>query len=156
MPYKDPIKEKERSLKRRKYFREYRRIHPQLYIYKESNFEPSLGRLGEKIAFNTLEGSVKIIHPADLLWKGKLVEVKTARKILVDTQLNGIRKKCKTYRWKFCLSQLRKVDLFFIICKDLDDRVQYVFLIPDGDLKVRNLSITENNILKYSKYLLSL
>ena len=152
---------KARSQKRKEYFKEYRRKHPQKYSYKKGKYNyigTSLGYRGEMMALNILKGSKKINRPCDLKWKGKLVDVKTGiKRKLSNKHLNGKRVKGNTYRWKFLLEKQKgKVDLFFIICKDLEEKVQYIFLIPDKDIKTKNLNICENKAYKYSKYLLTL
>lgn len=148
--------QKERSKRRREYFREYRRLHPQRIQYV--SYGTSLGYRGELLAQEILKGSERINRPSDLKWEGKLVEVKTARKqLLSNKNIKGKRILGSTYRWKFLLThQRRRVDLFFFICKDTNDKVEYILLIPDEDLRFNNLSITEHTIKKYSKYLLTL
>jgi len=110
------------------------------------------------MALNILKGSKRINRPCDLEWKGKLVDVKTGiKQKLSNKHINGERVEGNTYRWKFLLKKQKgKVDLFFIICKDLEEKVQYIFLIPDKDIKSKNLNISENKVHKYSKYLLTL
>lgn len=148
MPYADPIKQKEYDLKRypfrKKYWKEYRKEHK----YKSKG--QSLGYKGEEIALKLLVGSKRIYHPSDLEWVGKKIEVKTSIRYLQPG------KNTTTYRWKFYLKQKGKVDLFFLICEDETEKVKYIFLIPDKDINVRNLSIPESKISKYSKYLLTL
>ncbi len=148
MPYKDPIKEKARSLKRRRYFRE--RYYKLKGLKTPDYFDQrrKLAYKGENIALKILTGSEQICRPSDLFWKGKLVEVKTAKKVLTG--------KSRNYRWKFCLTQLHKVDLFFFVCEDLSKKVQYIFLIPDKLLKIKNFTISESKINKYSSFLLTL
>ena len=144
MPYKDPIKEKERSLKRREYFKLYRRSHPQT-----ADRWNSLGYKGEEFTLSKLTGSIRIYRPSDLEWNGKKVEVKTAIKQLIPNSTK--------FRWKYFLKkQLRKVDLFFIICEDKNKKVEYIFLIPDNEIHVNNFTISEKNIQKYARFLLEL
>ena len=163
-----------RSNRRKEYFREYRRKHPSKYIYipiykdKSKQISPkrreyvsqgtSLGYKGELLAQKLLKGSERINRPCDLKWEGKLVDVKTGIKHKISNKhVNGKRVDGKTYRWKFLLSKQKgKIDLFFIICKDLENKVQYIFLIPDKDIKNKYLNISENKVNKYSKYLLTL
>lgn len=157
MPYSDPEKQKEydrlRSLKRRAYFREYKREHPQPYVYKsnKSTYKykaTSMAYKGEVLALKVLVGSKKINRPCDLDWKGKLVDVKTAKP--TKTTNGGI------VRWKFLLTKQKQVaDLFLLICKGSDDKVIGIYLIPNKDIKHNNLSFSLNST-KYSKYLLSL
>ena len=158
-------KAKNRSKRRQEYFREYRRLHPQKYNpnskRKKSHYEPygtSLGFKGEILAQDYLKGAKKINRPCDYSWQGKLVDVKTAiKQKMTNKHVNGEIVKTSTYRWKFLLEKQKgKVDLFFIICKDLEDRVEYIFLIPDKDISCKNLSISEKRIEKYSKYLVAL
>ena len=79
---------------------------------------------------------------ADIKWQDKLVDVKTA--------IFNI----KTNRWKFLLSKQKgKVDLFLVFCKDSEERTKYIFLIPDKDLKFKNLNISLRSIGYYKKYL---
>lgn len=75
--------------------------------------------------------------------EGKKLDVKTAT-------FNS------TYRfWKFLLyRQKSKIDFFLILCKDKEKKTQYIFLIPDKDIKRNNLIISLKNIKKYYKYLL--
>lgn len=167
MPYRDPEKQRlnwQRNNRRRQeagYFRErMRRLKKEgrLKRYKPKPKQgSSLGWRGEQIALQRLPGSIKIGRPGDLSWRGKIVEVKTARKQTVQTTDYHTKqtKQCSTYRWKFLLTQLRKVDMFLIICKGLDDRVEYTFLIPDQDLEHKHLSITESHAARYARYLLT-
>ena len=149
-------KAKARSKSRITYFSEYRKLHPQNNHY--SSYGTSLGYGGELLAQTILKGSKRIHRPSDLQWEGKLVEVKTAKKqLLSNKNIQGTRISGNTYRWKFLLTKQKgKVDLFFLICKDINDNVQYILLIPDKDLRFNNLSITEHTIRKYSKYILTL
>lgn len=154
MPDKEPWndKQKARSKRRLEYFREYRRLHRQY-----ASHGTSLGYKGEEIAQEYMKGAIKIHRPCDYSWNGKLIDIKTSIKTkMTNKHVNGERVEASAYRWKFLLTQKGKVDLFFIICKDIEDKVQYIFLIPDAELKCKNLSISENQIHKYSKYLLAL
>lgn len=148
MPLKDPIKrleyERNRYASRREYWKQYQRDHKKEYISSGS----SLGYLGEEEGLGLLSGSRRKFRPSDLEYEGKLIEVKTAIKQLSHTST-------KAFVWKFYLKQLRQVDKFLIICKDFDKSTKYIFLIPDKDLKIKNLAISANKIKKYSQYLLS-
>jgi hypothetical protein len=149
MPYKDTIKEKERTLKRKDYFRErYHRLRDMgLWKYEYKPNGTSMGYRGEIFANKLLVGSKRVYRPSDLFWEGKLVEVKTS---------SLIRTKSRNFGWKFLLTrQLHKVDLFLLICKDESGKVQYVLLIPDKDIEVKNLTISKSGITKFSKYLLT-
>lgn len=148
MPYADPIKQKDydkrRYPERLKYWREYHRKN-------STSKGNSLGYNGEELALKVLVGSKRIYHPSDLEWTGKKVEVKTSIKYLLPGQHT------KTYRWKFYLKrQIEKVDLFFLICEDKNKKVEYIFLIPNSEIKVENLSIPESKVKKYSRFLLTL
>ena len=148
MPYKDGSwgeKAKLRSNGRRQYFRdraaEIRHSTP-------GNFD-SIGYIGEELGLHVLVGSKKIGRPCDLDWRGKLVDVKTA---LPTNNTNGGKP-----RWKFLLTKQKGIaDFFLIICKNIDNTVQYIFLILDKDIKYKNLSFSSEGALKYSKYLLTL
>ncbi len=153
-----------RSSKRREYFKKYRRLHPRnSKAFNKSikssyiSHGTSVGYKGEIEALSILKGSKRIFKPCDLEWKGKLVDVKTGIKHLyVNKHVNGDRVSGNTYKWKFLLSKQKgKVDYFLVICKDLDERIEHIFLIPDKEIEVKNLSIPEKNIHKYSKYLLA-
>ena len=146
MPYKDPEREKLRSLNRRDYFREYRRKNPQIRLSHLSQ-GISMGYRGEELALKVLVGSKKINRPCDLNWNGKLVDVKTAKPTITN---HGT-----ICRWKFLLSnQIQVVDLYLLIRKDFDDRVIDIYLIPNMGKK--NLSFNESTSIKYKKYLLTL
>ncbi len=152
MPYKDPIKrleyEKERYSSRLEYWREYRRKHKSKHKqecrYKGKN---SLAYQGEAEALLILEGSEKIRRPSDLRWRDKLIDVKTAIKERA--------KESNIYRWKFCLTQFRKIDFYLIICKETDKSTKYIFLIPDKDIEHKYFTISDKTISRYSKYLLT-
>lgn len=159
MPYRDPIKERERSLKRREYFKYYQRKRKELGLTpKYKSHGESFGYKGEEIANSMLKDSERVFRPSDLRWQGKLVEVKisTKSKVLGHKYKTSIHYPTNTYRWKFFLKQLRQVDFFFIICNGLDEKTEYIFFIPDKELSHKHLSISEKNIDKYSKYLLKL
>ncbi|HTB31416.1 MAG TPA: hypothetical protein VK808_05275 [Bacteroidia bacterium] len=112
------------------------------------------GLEGEKIALSILPESVHIHRPCDLFWKGKFIDVKTSKKMsttMIDYK-TGKSIALKTFRWKFILSRQKgKVDFFLLICKNQDNKVEHIFLIPDKDLP-NNLSIAESNIPKFEKY----
>lgn len=75
----------------------------------------------------------------DIEWKGKLIEVKTA----------SIRKN----QWKFLLYKQRGYcDYFIFFCKNENKETEHIFMIPDCDIKVNNLSISKNMAHKYEKY----
>jgi hypothetical protein len=133
-----------RSQSRNEYFKNYRRLHPQKYI----GYGSSLGYKGELIGLKVLKGSKKINRPCDLSWRGKLVDVKTAKP---TSQKGG------GNRWKFLLvKQKNKVDLFLLIRKDIYDKVIDIHLIPGEKIRGTNISFNERTVIKYSKYLLSL
>lgn len=144
-------KAKNRSKNRREYFRIYRRTHPSKNPnkYKYEHYGQSIGYKSEIEAIKILVGSKRIMRPCDLEWEGKLVDVKTA-----------IKRKGKgrnTYTWNFLLKKQKgKIDLFLILCRDEKERIEHIFLIPDKDLKVNNLSISERKINKYMKYKLTI
>jgi len=99
------------------------------------------------IGLKVLKGSKKINRPCDLNWKGKLVDVKTAKPTRTRDKI----------RWKFLLSKQKgKIDLFLLIRKDNDEKVIDIHLIPDNKIKYKNISISSFNVKKYTKYLLSL
>lgn len=150
MAYKDPERQREynrlRGISRRTYFREYRRLHPQ--IQTNISHGTSMGYMGEELALKVLVGSKRINRPCDLSWEGKLVDVKTA----MPTKENG-----RTIaRWKFLLKQKQSADSFLLIRKDINDKVIDIHLIPSKAIRGNNLSFNENTVIKYKKYLLSL
>lgn len=128
--------------------------------YAYESHGTSLGYKGEELGLKVLANSKRIHRPSDLEWHGKRVEVKTA----IKQHGNFIQwttkelMKSSSYRWKFLLKRQRgKVDLFLLICENADKEVEHILLIPDKDLKINNLSISEGSIYKkYSKYRLSL
>ena len=126
-----------RSTRRRKYFRDRRR---NLVKGKES-----LGFVGEMETAKLLgEDKLPNKSGSDFEYIGKSIDVKTA----LPTK-NG-----KNFRWRFLLyTQKGKVDFFLIICKDINKKTKYMFLIPDNDIKVKNLSISEKSVNKYINYL---
>ena len=140
-----------RSQRRTKYFREYRRKHrpPYVYKYHKGNYKSygtSLGYGGEMLALKVLVGSKRIMKPCDLSWNGKLVDVKTAK------PSKPIRGKD---RWKFLLTkQVKTANLFLLICKDAEDKVKAIYLVPNEGKK--NITFNEVTAVKYQKYLLSL
>lgn len=145
-----PEQERLRGIKRRAYFREYRRNHPQPYNYRKGVYKShgtSMAYKGEETGLKMLVGSKKINKPCDLDWNGKLVDVKTAKP---TASTNGGQN-----RWKFLLTQRRTADLFLLICKDREEKTVGVYLIPNKDIKYKNLSFSINSI-RYKKYLLSL
>lgn len=135
------IKARLRSQRRTKYFRNYRRLHPQYESHGSS-----MGYQGEMIGLKLLVGSKRINRPCDLNWNGKLVDVKTAKPTLVTSG---------QYRWKFLLSKQKEIaDLYLLIRKDNDNRIIDIYLIPNTGKK--NISFNSKTVIKYSKYLLSL
>jgi hypothetical protein len=154
MPYKDKEKERLRSLSRREYFRVYQlnnrgRWKRKKYHYpqKSRHIPNSMSYGGEMLGLKVLLGSEKINRPCDLTWKGKLVDVKTAK----PTRVTG----SKTNRWKFLLAkQVKVADLFLLIRKGIDDKVIDLYLIPNTGKK--NFSFNEKTVSKYKQYLLTL
>lgn len=163
----------DKSERRQQYLKNYREINKEklsqkrLERYKKlvepkknynSNVNHELGKQGETLSLKLLVGSKKINRPSDILWNGKLVEVKTSIKSQYYTKvyktMESIRG--KTYRWKFLLKQLRQVDYFLFILKDLDEKVVRVLLIPDEDIKVKNFQISESGISTYDKYIMAI
>jgi hypothetical protein len=135
-------------LKRRKYFREYRRINPQIIHYKHHG--TSIVYKGEVDGMRWLKAERNEDRFIDLNWRGKKVEVKTSKPHPLTY------KNTKTKRWKFYLKQKGIADLFLIICLDMSGSVYKVFLIPDKEMVAKNLTFTENSIKKYSKFLLTI
>lgn len=141
--------EKERSKNRTIYFREYRRKHPQKQLNgcDERTEEPkttdSIGAYGEKIALKYLKGSKWNGTKYDINWLDKKVDVKTA----LPTFQNNYP------RWKFFLKQKGNVDLFILFCLDQDRTIQRVYVIPDENIDVKNITImVSSEKTKYSKY----
>ena len=131
-----------RSRKRLEYFREYQRKRLKKLGIKVGI---GLGWKGEQEAINILKGSNKYTRQIDLIWKDKLVDVKTAK----PSCSKGI------WYWKFLLyKQKGIVDFFLFICKDLEEKTKHILLIPDKDIKKNNFSIPLRKEKDYLKYLL--
>jgi len=163
----------DKSERRQQYLKNYREINrdklkeKRLERYKKlvkpkkhfgSNVNHQLGKQGEILSLSILVGSKKIKRPSDILWNGKLVEVKTSIKSRYYTKVYKTMEsiKGKTYRWRFLLKQLGKVDYFLFILKDLNEKVVRVLLIPDKDIKVKNFQISESGLSKYDKYIMAI
>lgn len=130
-------KQKARSQKRLEYFRRYQEQH---------HLRVSMAYKGEALGLKVLIGSKRIYRPCDLSWEGKLVDVKTAKPTINNQSQN---------RWKFLLKKQKSVaDLYLLICKDTEDKVVNIYLVPN--LGKDNLSFNEKSSIKYKKYLLSL
>jgi hypothetical protein len=101
----------------------------------------SIGYIGELQAEKLLLTSkLPNYCKADFKYKGKFVDVKTS---LPD----------KRGYWKFNLyKQKGKIDYFLIICKNKDKRTEYIFLIPDKELKKNNLCIHIDKVKRFLKY----
>lgn len=112
--------------------------------YKNKN---GLGYQGEKEAGKIMPGCKRLGHKeiVDYEWKGKLVEVKTAKITKRGRSKNG--------RWNFLLyKQKGKCDYFMIICRDENNKTEHMFLIPDKDLFSNNLTFSRLTVSKYAKY----
>jgi hypothetical protein len=123
---------------KRKYFREHNRLKNQLSLgYKES-----LGYKGEREAIKLLKGSFKNYSNgvlADLTWKDKRIEVKTANKN-------------KKNLWHFFTKkQLGKTDYFMFFCKE-NGLTKHIFFVPSSLIKSSDIMITEKNIGYYLNY----
>ena len=163
----------EKNEKRQQYLKNYRKINKEklsekrLERYKQlvkpkkhygSNVNHKLGNQGETLSLKLLVGSKKINRPSDILWNGKYVEVKTSIKSQYYTKVYKTMESVRgrTYRWKFLLNQLRNVDYFLFVLKDLDEKIVRILLIPDKDIKVKNFQISESGLSKYDKYIMAI
>ena len=138
-------KAKIRSAKRKQYFREYKKLHPQYERKGQSGF----GRDGELEAIKLLKGAIdrnkNTVADYDISWNGQKIEVKTAHlKHYKDGSAN----------WKFYLKRQKgKVDFFLLLCF-IESELAYSFLIPDSELKVISVNIAFSTVKKYFKYLI--
>ena len=141
MPYKTGSwgeQEQKRNIRRRKYFRDRRR--------RLTGAKNLLGFEGEEEAKRLLGLKEKEMKGTgyDFFWKGKTLDVKT------DT-ISSYR---GTEAWQFSLiRQKGNVDYFLIICKDRRKKTQFIFLIPDKDIKRKFLWINPKKIYKFMKYI---
>mgnify|MGYP001617494574 CR=1 FL=1 len=139
MPYKTGpwgLQAKLRSIKRKKYFRDRRR---KLYQYHGK----SIGFMGEAEALTLLKVKEKLPngYKVDIKWKGKLVDVKTA---IYSKKKRG---------WDFLLTRQKGIaDLFLIICKDENKKTQFIFLIPDKEIKTKGFYVSKRNLHKFHKF----
>jgi hypothetical protein len=146
MPYKTGTwgeQAKERSNRRLEYFRRYDRRKSGDGRGKSREYY-SIGKKGELEIEKLLTGCrrkrLKEIYDYD--WDGKKIDVKTG---VFSAKRKG---------WKFLLyKQKGKVDYFLIVCKDIEEKTIYIFMIPDKQLPKNNLSIPVKGIDKFMKYL---
>jgi hypothetical protein len=127
---------KARNIRRRKYFRERSRL---------------LNGVKNTISFESEQEALARLHipnklfrfeVADILWKGKYIDVKTDK---FSLERNG---------WQFdCSKQKGKIDYFMCVAKDINGKTQYIFMIPDKSFSTKYIWISPNNIYKYMKYL---
>ena len=137
-------KAKERSKRRKEYFKKYRQNKPQYKGFRKSSFYQ-----GEVLALEILKGSKRIYRPCDLSWRGKFVDVKTSLPIKDNTKRN--------YRWKFSISRQNDVaDFFLLICKNFHGSVAEIYLVPNKGINTKTITFTAEGAKKYSEYLLSL
>lgn len=136
--------DKERYQSRLAYWKEYRKKHRRP---RNPASKTSVGFEGEDEALKILEGSERYTREIDLIWKGKLIDVKTA----IKSQM----KESKTYSWKFSLKQKGKVDYFLLILKNLDRTTDRVLLVPDKAINPKSFRIAESRLPLYDKYIIS-
>ena len=158
MSYKDGSWGKQaklRSKRRREYFREYRRRNPQKANYKQkANYnkinrsksvgsDDSTGIIGEKLALKFLAESKWVGDLYDMEWKNKKIDVKTSKPI----------KFRQSFKWKFSLErQKSKVDYFILFCLRSSNQLEGMYVIPDKEITVKNISIVVGSKSKYDKY----
>lgn len=129
---------KARSTRRKGYFRDRTR--------KITDVKNTIGYEGEveTMGILGLEEQDKLVKnsPADFEYKGKFIDTKTSSFL-------------KRKAWQFTLNRQRgKTDYFLCICKDILGKTRYMFLIPDEDVKVDYLWISEKRAESMEKYLI--
>lgn len=140
MPWKTGAwgeQEKERSKRRREYFRVYHLKGKPLRV--PTGCSVDIGRLGEVVGARVFPGANKRGYAShwDLEWKGKKVEVKTS--------VLGLHGNAQP-RWFFFVgSQVGKVDCFLFVCLDEQQVVRRLYLLPGDLIRTRNISITERS-----------
>ena len=123
---------KERSKRRRKYFLDY---------IDKKGAHRGLGYLGELEATIILKGSSRNYKGIDLDWNGKKIDVKTSS--FHDWYS----------RWTFWLKKQRgKCDYFLLLCKDLNGKTLFIFLIPDKEIQENSLIIKKSELSLFEKY----
>ena len=142
MPYKTGswgVQAQERSKRRKSYFQQKKEEYFKRLGLK---YHEGVGYVGEGEALQVLKVKDRSSDRSfDILWNNKKVDVKTA---IINKS-----------RWQFDLHRQKgKIDYFLILCKNKKKETQYMFLIPDEDLKVKGLVISENRIMKYKDYLI--
>lgn len=110
----------------------------------KKRFSKSLGKKGELEAIEILGLEEKLERGSlsDLKWRNKFLDVKTD---IFDKKRNG---------WQFdCTKQKGKIDYFLLIAKNINQKTEYIFLIPDKDFITKYLWISPRNINNYMRYL---
>lgn len=108
-----------------------------------------LGRIGEKIALDILEGSKlseKINSSYDLIWKGKKIDVKTAHPTIRWKNKNPT-------QWVFGTRKKRESDHYLCIGLSETNHIEKVFLIPVNIAPKGNLALSRDKT-KYDEYLM--
>ncbi len=143
-------KAKKRSKKRLEYFRKYNISRlKKLGIYRGDRNKPidkkdSVGMTGEKMALKYFKESKWIGKKIDLEWLNKKIDIKTSKPHL---QYN------KYPRWKYILARQKGfVDLFVLFGLNDSKQLQAIYVIPDKEINVSNISIQIGTPSKYEKY----
>lgn len=148
---------KERSKRRKAYFREYARKRlerlgktPRQRKERKrvaQHAYDSIGLLGEKYVIQNFPNTVWVGEKFDLLWLGKKVDVKTS----LPVKLRVTEK-----RWKFCLTRQKGIVDFYILIGLKEDRtLDSIYVIPEPEAP-KYVSIILSSPSKYDQYRMSL
>lgn len=110
----------------------------------------------EDKALKYIPGAKKIAKLCDYEWYDKFVDLKVARFEKAFTCRNKLGEKKYSWRWRFATSRQRRIADYFL-CIGYDEKgekVKFVMLIPDKDIKSKNISISLKSFNKYKRYLL--
>lgn len=159
MPYKTGSwgkQAKERSKRRRVYFRKYAKRKYKSYRRPDISSARGLGIFGEDLGLKILDNSkLKFNVNYDLIWKGKKIEVKTAKPTKHRCKRKGKKDVYIHYAWKFNIKkQSGEADYFLFICVDRGGIVKRIYLIPSEGVKNKNtisLGLT-NKSKKFREY----
>ena len=154
VPYKDKEKERQRSIGRRGYFREYS-AKRRGSVYNEDRLYCSscngVGLVGERAFLKIFPSSKWVGKPYDGECSYGRVDVKTSKP---HGYKSKYRSDDKRRRWRFGVRQKNIVDSFILFCLDEDSNIVKTLVVPAEDVvNICGITIVVGSVSKYDKYI---
>jgi hypothetical protein len=156
MPYKDKNREKERSIRRRGYFREYSAKRRGNLGYNTDRLYCSspngVGIIGEKFFLESFSGSKWVGKPYDGECSYGKVDIKTSKPHGYKSKYESDSKRS---RWRFGISrQTKVVDNFILFCLDENSEIVKMLVVPSEDVRgITGITMMVGSHSKYDRYI---